>query len=394
MGRTAVTCLAGDPEIYRMAETATNERNSGDKRDYTLTGISSAHAIEAGLAAADWYHSDVPRARMKELMKRRDGPAIRDTLIWIALHVVLGAGGMWFWGTWAAIPFWLAYGVIYGSACDSRWHECGHGTAFRTRWMNDVVYHIASFQILRNPVNWRWSHARHHTDTIIVGRDPEIAWMHPINLFFKALAYVGVRDAWLDLKVLASNALGRFSNDALDYIPASEVPNATFWARIHMAIYAIVLGATLVMLIAGAGWKASIPILLIGGPRIYGCWHFIMTGLLQHGGLAENVVDHRLNSRTLYMNPVSQWIYWNMNYHIEHHMFPMVPYYALPALHEEIKDDLPPPNTSIWDAYKEMITAVMRQRREPEYYVRKELPPTARAYKDDLHMAVPERANA
>ena len=56
-----------------------------------------------------------------------------------------------------------------------------------------------------------------------------------------------------------------------------------------------------------------------------------MTGLLQHGGLAEDVLDHRLNSRTVYMNPVSRWIYWNMNYHVEHHMFPMVPYHALPA---------------------------------------------------------------
>jgi fatty acid desaturase len=44
------------------------------------------------------------------------------------------------------------------------------------------------------------------------------------------------------------------------------------------------------------------------------------------------------------MNPVSRFIYWNMNYHVEHHMFPMVPYHALPRLHATIKDDLPPPN--------------------------------------------------
>ena len=68
-----------------------------------------------------------------------------------------------------------AYGVLYGSAGDSRWHECGHGTAFKTRWMNDAVYQIACFMIMREPEIWRWSHTRHHTDTIIVGRDPEIA---------------------------------------------------------------------------------------------------------------------------------------------------------------------------------------------------------------------------
>ena len=45
---------------------------------------------------------------------------------------------IYFWGTWWCVPFFFVYGVLYGSSSDSRWHECGHGTAFRTRWMNDV----------------------------------------------------------------------------------------------------------------------------------------------------------------------------------------------------------------------------------------------------------------
>ena len=169
------------------------------KRDYSLTGPSARHAVEAGLVAAEWYHTDVPRKVMKDLMQRSDGPALRDTALWIALHIATAAGGIILWGSWWAVPFWFAYGVLYGSACDSRWHECGHGTAFRTRWMNDWVYHIASFQVMRNPVSWRWSHARHHTDTIIAGRDVEIAWTHPINLLLKTLAYVGFVEAWLHL---------------------------------------------------------------------------------------------------------------------------------------------------------------------------------------------------
>ncbi len=32
---------------------------------------------------------------------------------------------------------------------------------------------IASFMIMRDPTTWRWSHTRHHTDTLVVGRDPE-----------------------------------------------------------------------------------------------------------------------------------------------------------------------------------------------------------------------------
>ena len=64
-------------------------------------------------------------------------------------------------------------------------------------------------------------------------------------------------------------------------------------------------------------------------------------GYTQHAGLAENVLDHRLNCRTVYMNPLHRYLYWNMNYHVEHHMFPLVPYHALPRLHELVKADMP-----------------------------------------------------
>ena len=133
--------------------------------------------------------------------------------------------------------------------------------------------------------------------------------------------------------------------------------------------------------------------MLIGVPRIYGCWHMVMCGHLQHGGLADNVLEHRLNSRTVYMNPISRYIYWNMNYHIEHHMFPMVPYHALPRLHALIKDDLPPPNTSIWDGYKDIIASLKIQHTNPGYFQRRALPPTARPDRDEFHTdaSVPAR---
>jgi fatty acid desaturase len=344
-------------------------------RDYTLGSEDAARAAEIGLANADWYRTEVPRKVMKELMQRRDGPAVRDTIIWFALLAGSAAGGIALWGTWWCVPFWAVYGVLYGSACDSRWHECGHGTAFRTQWMNNVVYHIASFMVVRNPVSWRWSHARHHTDTIIVGRDPEIACKRPPDKFRLLLGYAGILDMWEGAVTLGRNALGQLSDSEKDYIPQSEWPKAIAAARVHMAIYA----ATIVVALATWSW---IPLMLIGLPRLYGCWHMVMTGLIQHCGLDENVTDHRLNTRTVYMNPISRWIYWNMNYHIEHHMFPMVPYHALPKLHAVIKDDLPAPNTSILDAYREAIPAILRQAEDPDYAIRKPLPPTAKPYQD------------
>jgi fatty acid desaturase len=351
-----------------------------DKRDYSLVGESTRRAIETGLASAEWYHSEIPRKTMKDLMRRSDGPAIRDTFIWIGLLILSAAGGVYFWGSWGCVPFFFVYGVLYGSACDSRWHECGHGTAFKTPWMNQVVYQIASFMVMRNPTTWRWSHARHHTDTIIVGRDAEIAMMRPPELLKVVLNFVGLVDVWFSLRTLTSNALGNLSPDEKSYIPVSEQPKAVLVARVHIAIY-------LLTIVAAFALRSWLPLMLIGLPRLYGCWHMVLVGLLQHGALADNVIDHRLNSRTVYMNPLSRFVYWNMNYHVEHHMFPMIPFHALPQLHELIKHDLPTPNPSMLHAYREMIPVLLRQLRDEDCYLRRELPATARPYREDLHEA-------
>lgn len=357
------------------------------KRDYSLLGEESRRAVERGLASAEWYHTEVPRKVMKELMQRSDGPAIRDTIIWLGSMAILAGVGIWLWPSLWSAPFWLAYGVLYGSATDSRWHECGHGTAFRTPWMNDAVYQIASFMIMRNPVTWRWSHTRHHTDTIIVGRDPEIAVMRPVELLRVLMNFVGILDVIAAMKTMIRNALGIIAAEEKTFVPESEQPKIVRVARIWVAIYAATIGLAFAT-------GSILPLMVIGLPRLYGAWHHVMTGLLQHGGLADNVTDHRLNSRTVLMNPVSRFIYWNMNYHVEHHMFPMVPYHALPRLHALIREDLPKPNPSILDGYREMWPAILRQIRHEDYFVLRVLPPTAKPYRAELHELAPARIAA
>jgi fatty acid desaturase len=348
------------------------------KRDYSLVGESARTAIETGLASADWYHTDVPRAAMKQLMQRSDIAAIKDTAIWLLALGLSLWGGFHFWGTWWCVPFFFVYGTLYGSSSDARWHEMGHGTAFKTQWMNEVVYQIASFMIMRNPTAWRWSHAMHHADTTIVGRDVEIALMRPPALLKWVLNYVGIVDSYLSLKTLLRQAVGIMSPDEKSYVPETEQAKAIGAARVHILIYAITIFAALY-------YQSWLPVMIIGLPRLYGAWHNVLVGLLQHGALADNVLDHRLNTRTVYMNPISRFLYMNMNYHVEHHMFPMVPFHALPQLHELIKHDLPAPNPSIWHGYREMIPVLWRQLRYEDDFLKRELPPTAKPYREDFH---------
>ena len=335
--------------------------------DYSLVGRDTTRAIEKGLAEARWYASPVPKEKMRELLERRDGPAIRDTLLWFALIIGSGVCGFLLWGSWwAAVPF-LVYGVLFASTSDSRWHEAGHGTAFKTDWMNNWLYEIASFMVIRESTRWRWSHTRHHSDTLIVGRDPEIAVPRPPHLLSILLRSTGINTSLTFLRSILIHGTGRLTPDEKTFIPESEYGKVFLRARIYILIFASVFGLAI--------YTGSIlPLMYIGLPSLYGAWFMQIYGYTQHAGLAENVLDHRLNSRTVYMNAINRYLYWEMNYHVEHHMFPMVPYHNLGKLHELVKADMPKAYNGLVEAWREIIPAVFRQIKDPTYYVKRELP--------------------
>ena len=81
----------------------------------------------------------------------------------------------------------------------------------------------------------------------------------------------------------------------------------------------------------------------------------------------------------VYMNPVFRFVYWNMNYHLEHHMLPMVPYHALPGPAPRDQGRPPVGLRRLQEAYREIIPALLRQRKDPSYHVKRELPPSAKS---------------
>jgi fatty acid desaturase len=344
----------------------------GEGRDYSLTGRDSELAVQRGLATAQWYSCPIERKELKSLMRRTDAQAVRDTLIWLGAMAATGLAAAHWWGHWAAVPFFMVYGVLYGSSSDSRWHECSHGTAFKSRWLNEAVYHLACLMIAREPVIWRWSHARHHTDTLIVGRDPEIQVQRPPDLLALTLEMFALKHIVKTILGLCRHAAGRLTAEECTFVPEAERGKVAWDARIGLGLIAAVCGWCFAI-------GSVLPAMFVGLPSIYGAFMGPFFATTQHAGLAEDVLDHRLNSRTVYMNPLFRFLYWNMNYHVEHHLFPLVPYHALPRLHEALRPFCPPPYRSCWEAYREIIPAVLRQRRDPSWFVRRPLPPVRTA---------------
>ncbi|MEM6825369.1 MAG: fatty acid desaturase [Pseudomonadota bacterium] len=351
-------------------------------KDYALTGTAAKAALAEGLANPSWYRPKVDAGDIRRLMEKSDAIALRDTLVWIGVMVVAAGLAIALWPSWWSAPFWFVYGVMYGSASDARWHECGHRTAFKTPWLNSVVYHIASFMLMRNPHVWRASHVRHHTDTIIVGRDPEIVAMRPPDLLRLVLKFFGFVNIFTSGARMLLHASGRLHPDEETFVRREDRPRVILTARIWMLVYSLTIALAL-------GMGSILPLMVIGLPTIYGAWHHVMTGVLQHLGLAENVTDHRLNTRTVLMNPVSRFIYLNMNYHLEHHMFTMVPYYNLPKLHEMIRFDVPAPEPSIWAAYRRLVPVLWRQLKYEDAVIVPKLPEGATPYGPEVSRLMP-----
>lgn len=350
-----------------MSSNAVPHFTPAEEFDYSLTGVNSTRAIEKGLAEADWYQCPVPRETLRGLLERKDAPAIRDTILWFALILLSALSTIALRHTsWAIVPY-LAYCVLYASTSDSRWHESGHGTAFKSDWMNSALYEIASFMVMRESTVWRWSHTRHHSDTLIVGRDPEIAVPRPPDVKGILMAFFNLKGYPKYLKHVLLHSGGRASAEEKMYIPESEFPKIYFRARIYLLIYMTSIGVAL-------STRSLLPLLFVGLPNLFGSWLLVIYGLTQHAGLAENVLDHRLNCRTIDMGVVNRFLYWNMNYHIEHHMFPLVPYHSLPALHVAVKDDCPPPYPSLFAAWREIIPTVARQIKDPAHHIKRRLP--------------------
>src|SRR5690606_32108955 len=100
---------------------------------------------------------------------------------------------------------------------------------------NDAVYHIACFMILREPSVRKWTHARHHTDTIIVGKDAEISNAKRPAKIVRMLANLLTIPTTFDTIVsLFRHSFGRLNVEEKDFIPEMEHHKVYRVARIWL----------------------------------------------------------------------------------------------------------------------------------------------------------------
>ena len=361
----------------------------------------------------DWYRSPMKPGKLRELSRRSDAQGWFQAGGHLALFIVTGTLVFIFWSQEIWLVFLMAlfaHGTVSSFFIGTAPHELGHGTVFRTKRLNKIFTYLFSLIGWWDPFDYASSHTYHHRYTLHPEGDREVllplapslasAFMlqlFTINLLTQRGRTFGKGGLISTIVVTVRGAVGRAGAEtapsdewlkALHDDQPDQHRRSIWWSRILLLFH----GSVLVIAIVTGLW--ALP-LIFSVPSFIANWLSYFVGLTQHCGLRDNSPDFRKNTRSVKLNPLAEFLYWRMNWHIEHHMYAGVPCYNLKKLHQEIADDMPKPRTLL-GAWQEMRQAWQQQKTDPDYQFDTPLPPTASLERkgeiDELERSIGELA--
>jgi fatty acid desaturase len=258
------------------------------------------------------------------MVERRDGPGLWHLALHLGAILALGAliaAGVPGW--WLLLP---VQGVLITFLFTLE-HEATHRTPFRSLWLNEAAGRLAGVLLIL-PFEWfRAFHMAHHRWTNLPGKDPELEGAKPETLR-QWLWHVSGLPYWLSaLRLMARLVAGRADDPFLAEGARGRVVAEARWMA---GIYALA-GLSLIWTDALI-WVWLVPVLL-GQP-------FLRLYLLAEHGDCPEVADMFRNTRTTFTTRAMRWLAWNMPYHVEHHVWPTVPFHRLPEVHGLMRDRL------------------------------------------------------
>ncbi len=215
-------------------------------------------------------------------------------------------------------------------------HELNHGTVFTNKQTNKILFYICSYLTWNNPYYFSISHRIHHKDTFMQ-HDVEVYRVLPSRVilcarfiifdyvvFAKQIAYAVTNlfgfQIYFRCNLFGIKAIGK--NRGIVAFHASMI--LLLNVGLSWCLYQV------------TGYWLLAFIFLIA--PFTGKFLNSMLAISQHIGLEENRDKGWLhNSRTINLPVALGFMYANMNYHAEHHLFPYVPYYRLPKLNNLLK---------------------------------------------------------
>jgi fatty acid desaturase len=271
--------------------------------------------------------------KLRELMQKSDAKAWRQLLSHFGAIGLSGYLLYLSYGTLWMIPVFILHGMLLNFLYAAQ-HELMHLTVFRARRLNNLVSRITGFIVMFPRDYDRFMHFTHHRYTNLPGKDPELIGYNEQNDNY-SLGSIVWRLSCIPYWMRRIGRLFRVAAGKLTiegYMTSAEQTAIIREARWHLAGYAAIAAIS----VWQQSWFAVIywlaPLMLTK------CLHEVQN-IVEHNGLPK--VDNVLaNTRTIHTNRFMHWLAWNMQYHCDHHLFAAVPFYNLPALHAELKDNI------------------------------------------------------
>ncbi len=294
---------------------------------------------------ANWLAELAPEKRaalreLHEIDRRLNWVALLFPAMWVAAAAVV-----------VALPIWpvriIGY-VVIGTAIHAMAvlvHETSHYSMFRNRLLDRIVGFLMGAPVFVSYTAYRVLHAYHHKYTR-EEEDPDEFNNVTKNRFLLSLLFY----SWLIIGTpvylihVAATALIRGSRrDRIDVIVE------------YVLLVGLVVGAILVARHLG---RTDVFI---------HCWALPMIIAMIFGNIrswAEHTMtipgDPLTRTRTVVSNRAVSLMMCNLNYHLEHHLCPGIPWYNLPKMHKLLKDDYRKAGSFIYDSYLRFLFDAFR----------------------------------
>lgn len=297
-------------------------------------------------AVSRWFR-DLPRekkAAIRELHRIRpayNGIALLFVLIWIAAATLMQLFPYW--------PVRLAGYVLIGfniHGLANLMHEGIHGNFTRKSRLERGFAFLFGAPAFVSASAFRIIHLKHHQYNRSANDPDEItnttrrpwllqlafyAWLC-IGMFY----YVLIR---LPFQAFRLGTVGEKKRVALEYVLLAALYVSVFWIAAHYGFTDVVLHSWIY------------PALFTG----------LFANLRSTAEHMLTVPGHPLTqSRTVTSNKALSFLNVNLNYHLEHHLFPGVPWYHLPKLHALLRPEYQKAGAIVYSSYLRFLYDAFR----------------------------------
>jgi omega-6 fatty acid desaturase (delta-12 desaturase) len=253
-------------------------------------------------------------------------------LLWYLMHRTLG------WSSWLTVAFAILAGLFL-IRIFIIFHDCGHGSFFKSRLANDIVGFITGVLTFTPYYHWRWEHSIHHASAgALDRRGTGDVWTMTVAEYlqstrWKRFAYRIARNP-----IVLFGIAPIFLFVIQQRFCASHAHPRERWSVRWMNL--AILGVA-----AALSWAFGIvpyiliqlTIIMVGGGL--GIWMFYVQHQFEdvywERGDNWDFTAAALEGSSFYKLPkVLQWFSGNIGFHHIHHLSPRIPNYNLERCHK------------------------------------------------------------